>query len=146
MIPEPDHALKTIAGTLMMTVAPNVGDPYHQANASLLAIVALFIAREYERAAEIHTTENREMRALFARGAATVTDEDLRRRLTAAAQSVDPSLRLSELTAANHTLRRRLIELHAAVEEQGTAAAVELEGAIWRFLCAAAERRTINFG
>jgi hypothetical protein len=50
------------------------------------------------------------------------------------------------LTAANNELRRVLIDLHAAVEEQGTAQAAAIAGVIWTFLHESTERRAIQIG
>lgn len=146
MIPEPNHALQIIMGTLMMDVAPNMRDEYRQANVNLLAFAAMLIATEYDRAADVRVNENREMRELFARAAGVLEDAELRGRLATAASGSDPDLRVSQLTAANNELRRLLIELHAAVEEQGTRESALMAHEIWGFLRRASERRAIQIG
>lgn len=146
MIPEPSQALQIIMGTLMMEIAPNMRDDYRQANVNLLGFVAMLIATEYDRAADVRLTENRELRVLFERAASVVDDPNLRERLSAAAAGADPDLRVSQLTAANNDLRRLLIELHAAVEAQAVPAAVEIAREVWAFLRRASERRAIQIG
>lgn len=146
MIPEPDKALQIIMGTLTMDVAPNMRDDYRQANVNLLGFVALLIAEEFDRAADVRVSENRELRTLFADAASVVADPDLRTRLAAAAGTVDAGVRVTVLTAANSELRRLLIELHASVEKQGTPAAAEIAVAIWGFLRRSTERRAIGIG
>ena len=64
MIPEPDSALHTIMGTLMMEVAPNMGDDYRRANVNLLGAAAALIAAEFDRAAAVRVWENNAMRAI----------------------------------------------------------------------------------
>jgi hypothetical protein len=146
VIPEPNQALQIIMGTLMMDVAPNMRDDYRQANVNLMAFAMMLVAQEYDRAAEVRVTENREMRALFTRAAEVVEDVDLRARLTDAAGESDGDLRISRLTATNNELRGLLIELHAAIEERKTPRALELARAIWSFLRSTTERRAIQIG
>ncbi len=143
MIPEPNQALQVMMGTLAMEIAVSMGDDYRQANVNLLAFAAMLIAQEYDRAAEVRSVENCEMRALFGRAAGAVHDVELRARLTAAAGGSDPDLRVSQLTATNNELRRLLIELHAAVEEHEAAGVARW---VWAFLRRAAERRAIQLG
>lgn len=146
MIPEPTQALHIIMGTLMMEIAPNMRDDYRQANVNLLAFAMMVIAQEYDRAAAVRVEENREMRRLFGHAAKSVADAQLRSRLTAAAAGSDDDLRISQLTAANGELRKLLIELHAAVEEDGAPDGAELARSIWSLLRSAADKRAIQIG
>jgi hypothetical protein len=146
MIPEPNQALQVMMGTLAMEIAVSMGDDYRQANVNLLAFAAMLIAQEYDRAAEVRVTENREMRELFERAAGFVEDPDLRVRLARAAKESDASLRISELTATNNELRKLLIELHAAVETKQDTSNIALSRAIWRFLLDATAKRAIQIG
>jgi len=146
LIPEPNHALQIIMGTLMTEVAPNMRDEYRQANVNLLAFVSMLIAVEFDRAAEVRFSENREMRELFGRAAEVVEDSNLRERLTAAAGGSDPDLHVTRLTAANNDLQRLLVELHATVEEQTGPGAEEIRREVWAFLRRSAERRALQIG
>lgn len=143
MIPAPDQALRGMMATLTMEIAPCLPDEYRKATASLMAFALMVIAVEVDRAADIAACDNRQMRQLFAAAAPVVCDVLLRRRLEEAARAAEPDLRLSTLTAANHELRRLLIELHAEVEEQEDPAARELCGRIWLHLQQSARRRAI---
>lgn len=146
MIPAPDAALRAMMGTLMMDIAPQLPDDYRKASANLLAFALMMIAIELDRAVDVAVCDNHEMRALFETAAVVVDDQSLRRRLRDAASASEPDLRVSTLTAATNDLRRLLIEVHIALEQQDTAPARELCAAIWRFLQRAAERRAIQIG
>jgi hypothetical protein len=146
MTPEAGAALQIMMGTLMMEVAPNMRDDYRRANVNLLAVAAAFIAQEIDRAVEVRVWENAEMRAIFARAGALVANGALRDRLEAAAATLDTSLRVSQLTAANNDLRRLLIELQAGLEELQASPAAEVNRAVWAFLRESAQRRAIQIG
>ena len=47
----------------------------------MIALLNIFAAQEYDRAAEVRAHENNAMRALFADVAASLPDPDLRKRL-----------------------------------------------------------------
>jgi hypothetical protein len=144
MTPQPDAALRAMMGTLMMEIAPHLPDDYRKASTSLLAFALMVISIELDRAADVAISDNREMRELFATGADVVEDQMLRQRLREAALSSEPDMRVSTLTAATDDLRRLLIELHVALEEQASAAARDLCAGIWRFLRDSAQRRAIH--
>jgi hypothetical protein len=147
MIPDPAAALQGMTATLLMDIAPSLGEEYKKASANLLAFAALVIAAELDRAAHVRVAENREMRRIFAAAdTASAGDANLRERLRAAARGSDDDLRVSALTATNDQLRRLLIELHAAAEQEDTSPARDLCRQIWCFLRDAAERRAIQLG
>jgi len=144
MTPNVDQVLRCLAGTLLTEIAPQLGVGYTGGSLSVIALLLFMIAAEHDRAAEVRHAENRELRALFAAAAAAVVDARLAQQLAAAAQSSDPSLRISDLDAANDALRRLLIALHAHVEEQRTDAARALERRIWEWLTLATDRRRVE--
>jgi hypothetical protein len=141
MKPEVDQIMNTSAMQLIGAIAPLLPASYSQSSASLLGFMMMFCAQEYDRAADIRAAENTDIRALFADIADTVKDHALRTRLQAASNIEDPSLRISVLDAANHELRRLLIEAQAHVETLG---ARDTENKIWTVLRAAADRRVLK--
>ena len=141
MKPGVDKVLEVLAGSLMIEVAPHVSPSYRQSSVGVSAILLTMIREEWDRAASRRAEENAALRALFRGAAPVVTDTELRRRLEAAAACADPSLRISELDAANDALRALLIELHAHVEELASPEAERIDAAIWRELVTSTERR-----
>jgi len=144
MKPEADQVLNTSAFQLLTGVAPLLPAGYPQGTASLIAMLSMMAAQEYERGADIRAAENDDMRRLFAALAPEVADDSLKSRLLAAAEAKDTSLTISALDAANYDLRRLLIELQAHVEQQPGAQAREAERRIWAVLKAAADRRLVR--
>lgn len=144
MSPDVDAALRTIMMTLVTEIGPQVSGDYPKASVNMLAAAALFMAEEYDRAADVRAWENASMRQLFAAQAATVVDADLSERLRAASLSRDESLRVSALRATNVELKRLLIELQATLEATPGAAARAAQGEILAFLRAGAERKALR--
>ena len=140
MTPDVDGLLRTSFLTLVGEVAPALGG-YLAGSAGAIGALLFMAAAEYERGADIRVAENAEMRALLAEGASLVAYADLAGRLRAGASESDPSLRISDLNAANDRLARLLIELQAAVEEMPQAGAFEMK--IWVYLTKAADRRKL---
>ena len=144
MKPEADQILNTSAFQLLMNVAPLLPSGYPQGTASLIAMLSMMAAQEYERGADIRVAENNDMRRLFAHAAAVVADGSLKARLLALAETKDTSLAISALDAANYDLRRLLTELQAHLEQQSGAAVRDAERRIWVVLKAAADRRLVR--
>lgn len=143
MKPEVPLALQKLAGSLLLEVAPAVGADYLQRNTGVSAIMLQMAAEEWERAAARRVEENEALRALFRDSARVVADAQLGRRLTEAAGTRDPDLRVSTLEAGNAALRALLVELHAHVEGLDGAAARRVEDAIWAELRRSTERRAL---
>lgn len=136
----------TILGLSVQKLAMGIGQEgaaFAQGTVGLLSMVLSLSAKEYERGADIRVTENREMRALFAELAPSVEDSKLRAEMTEASASRDPSLRISDLNAANYKLRRLLTRLLIDAEEHG---ALDAQKRIWAVLNALAERRLVQLG
>lgn len=144
MTPEADHILGLSAGQMMTDMAPLLPADYAKGAAALTALVMTFAAQEYDRAAEIRTTENAEMRALFKTLAPLVENAHLKAELEDAAMGVDDSLKISRLNEGNYALRKLLIALHAHVETLTGDAAREAQAQIWRLLNAFAGRRLLH--
>lgn len=145
MTPSPDNALRTLMMTLMMEVGPQIASDYLKSSVGIIAATQMFIAEEFDRAADVTAWENREMRQLFRDHAAAVADDDLAAEMRAAAESLDADLRVSTLTAGNVQLRRLLIRAHAALEELDTDAAREAERQLWALLVESSQRRALGF-
>jgi hypothetical protein len=143
MKPDVDKVLEILAGSLLVDVAPAVQPAYKQASLGVTAILLSFLREDNERGAARRVEENAAIRALFRDAAGAVTDSALRKRIEAAGRSADPSLLLSQLEAANQSLRGLLIELHAHVEELPGPAARKVDDAIWRELVTSTERRKL---
>lgn len=143
MNPEVDQILQMSASQLAGAIAPSLAEGFAQGQASLLSIMMLMAAQEYERAADIRASENAELRVLFAELAAKVDSEELRGTLMAASRSHDASLAISVLNANNAELRRILIALQTHVEDSGDRAG---QLRIWEVLKRAAARRLVKLG
>lgn len=149
MSPEVDAALRTIMVSLLVEIAPDLKSEYRQASAGVLAIAALFMAEEFDRAAAVRAWENGEMRRLLGLGSTLVGDPGLRDRLAAAANGGDTDLRVSALNAANAALRNLLIELQATLEQADgplRAPARDARRRIVAFLGESARRRSLRLG
>lgn len=143
MKPEVDQILSLSAAQLMGSLVPQLPAGYAQGSASVLGVMLMLSAQEYDRAAAIRVAENADMRALFRAAAADISDGELRSALLGAADSHDAALTISALDAANAELRRVLIRLQIHAEERGLKA---IEARIWAVLKASAERRLVRLG
>lgn len=141
MKPEVDQILGLSAGQLMGVLGPQLPAGFAQGSASLLGIMMMLMAQEYDRAAEIRVRENDDMRALFRETTAKIADADLKAMVARAGETRDASLKISALNAENTELRRVLIRLQAHAEEKGLA---HIERRIWDVLKAMADRRLIR--
>jgi hypothetical protein len=143
MSPEVDQILLRSASQIGSNVVPLLPDGYAQGHASLLSIMMILSAQEYDRAAEIRVRENTDMRETFRALAPSVDDNDLRTRLEAAPATIDESLAISALNAGNAELRQLLIALQDHMERKGDDAA---QARIWEVLRRSAERRLVRLG
>lgn len=143
MKPDIDTILNLSAMQMMSTLAPALPTGYAQGAASVLGILMMFSAQEYERGADIRHTENRNMRALFAKLVPDVSDGDLRAKIEAAAKKQDDTLAISALNAANYELRRLLIALQIHFESGETRPSQQARREIWKVLKAGADARAL---
>ena len=118
MSPEGDKILGLTAMRLATVVAPALTDSYAQSSVGLLNFMLTFVAKEYERGADIRATENTDIREAFAELTPLVSDNELKAQLATAARDKDTSLRISALNTANYALRRLLTQLQTHLEEQ----------------------------
>lgn len=128
MTPTVPEVLAEIAAIAIRNADPSV-HPADRASALGLSAALLGMAAEvWDGMADRLHAENRAIRGLLARDPAFA---DL-------AAGADESLKISALKAANDSLRRALIDLHAAAEARGDAA---LSEEIWGELVLSTERR-----
>lgn len=143
MRPEVDQILLQSLGTLLGEVAPQLGQNYAAGHVTIISMLMLFAAQEYERGADIRAHENAQMRALFRDAGEIVSDENLIRRLNAAGLSRDESLTIAALNAQNDQLKALLIALHEFVEGWNHPQAQPLDSRIWSMLRDFANRRAL---
>jgi len=144
MNPEVDKILDFSASQLMTQLAPLLPSGYAQGSASLLSMMMMLAAQEYDRAAEIRVAENTDLRALFGELAPLISDPALRTDLQRAATKKDASLAISALNTSNAEFRRLLIALQAHMEEAAGIVARTAEARIWEVLKASAARRLLK--
>ena len=142
MSPEVD----TILGLTAQKIATGFGEhgaAFAAGTVGLLGMVLGLSAKEYDRAADVRFTENKDIRALFGTLAGGVGDAGLRNELETAAAAQDASLRISALNESNYALRRLLTRLQIDAEERGDRSA---QKRIWDVLRALAARRVLPLG
>uniref|UniRef100_UPI0035CC606D hypothetical protein n=1 Tax=uncultured Sphingomonas sp. TaxID=158754 RepID=UPI0035CC606D len=136
-----EESLGALAETLRSSIVPALDDPFALEAARLAGQLLAIAAHAVDDAAALRVAENAAIRRLFAEAHGTIKEAGLAARLTTAAMSEGPGLKLSELDRENARLRSLLIEVHAYVERQAGAAAQELDHQIWRLLKDIEERR-----
>lgn len=137
---KPDiHAvLAELAGLVARNADPEI-DPSERAGALSLSAALLAMAAEaWDGAVDRLVEENQALRALLA-----VAGERAGRNAWLA-QSSDPDLRISTLSASNAQLRGALIELHQTVEGESSTEARQLETLIWDELRQSIARRQLS--
>ena len=134
MKPEVNEILTGVLGTVLADIAPHLPEGYPQGSMTMIALLNIFAAQEYDRAAEVRAHENNAMRALFADVAASLPDPDLRARLEKASSESDESLKVSVLNTSNSSLKELLIELHKMAEESDAAWARAADEMIWALM------------
>ena len=143
MKPDVGTVMHGFFGTLLGEIAPHLGAEYSMGNVGIMGMMMYMVAEEYDRAADIRATENREMRSLFSHAATLVTEPALKAKLSSAAAEKETSLRIQALNARSAALQSLLIELQAHAEASDAGWARNLEARIWDYLVAAAERRKL---
>ncbi len=144
MKPEVNEILPGLLGTVITDIAPHLPEGYPQGSMSIIALLMIFSAQEFDRAAEVRSHENRAMRGLFADAARDVPDPDLQRRLLKASNESDESLLVSALNASNSDLKELLIELHTATEMNDSDWAKNTDELIWAMLAEFTAARKLN--
>ena len=144
MKPSMDHLLMTMVGTLGERIIPALPEECHAlGDAKMVAAMAIILAQEVDRAADVLITENASLRALFGKAAAHDLGP-LTAQLAEAAQSTDTDYKVSTLEAGNARLRTVLIVLQSKVEEHSEDWAKALNADIWAILKRGAEQRMLH--
>jgi len=117
MTPSLPDILRGFAVALNTPLPPEALGDYTAGRAGILTLLALLAAQEAERGIAARLWENGAIRSLFA-GAAPAYDGKLAGRLGVAAAGADGDVSWTALDQANADLRRLLIALHEAVEDQ----------------------------
>ena len=145
MRPNGEELLRGIQGTLATYILPEVQTAHAKMELMLVQALLGIAAAEWDGAAQRLVDDNAVLRELARRGAEALgvapAAETLAAELRSLADEDDPSLRLSDLTAANGRLRDALARLCAAL---GAADAPEIRSAIMGHLRADAESRTLS--
>ena len=143
MKPTMDHVLISMATTLGLRVVPAMPETsYALGDAKMVAGLAVLLAQEVDRAADVLALENAALRALFLRAAALPVGA-LARTLASAGASSEANLRVSVLEQGNAALKTLLIDLHIAAEESDADWADDLDREIWALLKQGAEEREL---
>ncbi len=143
MRPRVEIVFQTAAMDLIERVIPAIGPSYHQGTVGMIASLLAIVSEEWDRAASRRIEENQRLRELFREAAPAVHDPALRSRILELAETREHDFRISALENNNCALRAALIELHAHVESQTSAAARKVEDAIWDELAKSTERRRL---
>jgi len=137
MIPKGSAGIQHLAARMMTGLLPKSADAYMGADIGLLAALVGLVAQDFDRAAEVLTSDLEAARAVFRDAEPLVADARLKARLAEAIAARPANLTIPALNACADTAMRTLIDLHAAVEaaaDKGEAWAVALDRRIWTFL------------
>lgn len=128
-----DNALHGVRELLHERIAPEIGDPFAAQMARLSCLLLKISANWVDDAAELRVQENAAIRAILGEAAAIAVGP-LAARLTEAARSADPGLKVTVLDGENQRLRCLLVETQTWLETRPDAAARALDQRIWRHL------------
>lgn len=148
MRPNGEEELLGIQSALATYIMPELQTDH--ARLELLLVQALLgaVAAEWDSAAQRLVDDNAALRELASRGAKALAagqrDASLADQLRSLAGEADPSLRLSDLSAANAKLRDALVRASALVQDSDVPAPGELRAAVIDHLGADAEARTLS--
>ena len=134
MRPSGEYILQAVATALITEYVPAMTADKAQAELGLFALLIGVVSEEVERGTARRVEENKELRRLFAASLSVVQDEDLKSRLSKAAEGEEMDYRVSVLDKANCDLLELLTELHGYVEALEGEGAREVEEAIWKAL------------
>lgn len=134
MRPSGEYILQAVATALITEYVPAMTAEKAQAELGLFALLIGVVSEEMERGTARRVEENEELRGLFSEALSVVEEEDLKNRLSEAAQGEETDYRVSALDRANCDLLELLTELHGHVEGLEGEGARKLEEAIWKAL------------
>ncbi|MBS0409842.1 MAG: hypothetical protein JSR86_08000 [Proteobacteria bacterium] len=117
MTPTLPDIMTGFAVTLSTPLPPESGGDYMVGRMGMLTMLSMLASQEAERGTAARVWENRAIRAILGKAAATYDTPD--GALAKAAREVDTDFTWSGLDAANAALRRQLIALHEKAETAG---------------------------
>lgn len=148
MRPTGEELLRGMQDSLITHILPELQTAFAQMQVMLISALLGVVAGEWDGAAQRLVDDNAALRELARRGAealaATGDHTELADALGSLAQGSDPSLRLSELSAANAQLRAALAQLGAVALASDRPALRELRPAILEHLQSDAEARSLS--
>lgn len=147
MIPHTSKAIAFLAQRLLTHVLPEQRSQFGMADVALLGLLLEMVGQDFDRAAQARLDDIREMREIFAEARALGLESALVARMDEALARDLSDVRIARLDDAHALHGRVLIELHARVEELGSADAQRLDRRIWEHLERHAERHRydVNF-
>ena len=144
MRPNGEELLRGVQSSLTTYVLPELQTAYARTELMLVQALLGILASEWDSGAQRLVDDNAALRELALRGAEALdsADASLAGELRALAGEAEPSLRLSDLAAANGRLRGAIGRLGALLEGTDTPALGELRAAVIEHLRADAESRS----
>ena len=157
MIPYADKALGLLAGHLLGTVVPDLKSAYVQSDAALTAQLMAVLGAELAAGVERRMQDIKAMQALFVAVTPLLAGAALVARLQLLVGRQPTSLLLVDVNALHDELTAALITLHSYVDgtvdgtvdatadgsDGAAASAAQVNGLVWAYLEAHAERHHI---
>lgn len=137
MIPKGSQAIGHLVTRIAMDLIPKAADAYMATDLGYFTILMTMVGQDYDRAADVHVTEDAEISAILREAAPHLAEGTLKTRIADTLGEKPASLKMAELNARSDKLLKLLIDVHAAVEDAkaaGAAWAGKLDDTIWRFL------------
>ena len=144
MRPNGEELVRGVQSSLTTYILPELQSAYARTELMLDLALLGILASDWDSAAQRLVDDNAALRDLALRGAEALdsTDASLAGELRSLAGGAVPSLRLSDLAAANGRLRGAIGRLGALLEGADTPALGELRAAVIEHLRADAESRS----
>ncbi len=146
MRPNGEELLRGLQGSLSTYILPELQSAYARSELMITSALLGIVAAQWDGAAQRLVDGNAALRELARRGADALAGEDavLADELRALADDADPSVRLSDLSAANDRLRAALGRLSVLLLERDAPALVELRTALFEHLRQEAEAQSLS--
>ena len=148
MRPNGEELVRGVQRSLTTYILPEIQSAYARTELMLVLGLLGILASDWDSAAQRLVDDNASLRALALRGAEALDSADaslaagLAEDLRSLAGEAEPSLRLSDLSAANGRLRGAIGRLGVLLEDADTPALGELRAAVIEHLRADAESRS----
>jgi hypothetical protein len=140
VIPRGAQALRDLAMKLAISIAPETTSAFAMANTGMVVMLMQCLAQDYDRAAEVRTTDIDEMRTLLEQLRESAPKE-MHAAIDEFLRGHAKSLRISDLDAFHAQGLELVIRLHEHVERKADAAA---DRRIWTYLTQFADRHAFQ--